>query len=230
MIRRPPRSTLFPYTTLFRSASGRYTLYAGSGGSVRIKSDLAATLGVPERAVRVVAREVGGNYGTRNASYPEFALVAWAAKRLRRPVKWTCHRTEAFLTDYQARDLVSEVELALEADGTFLALRGTNTSNVGAYAVSFIPLAKGVAVLPSLYRIPAASLRGRAALSHTAPTYPYRSAGRPEVMYVIERLIDLAARRHGFDRVELRRRNLVPPSAMPYRNPLGRSEERRGGK
>src|SRR2546428_6211332 len=128
-------------------ASGRYTLYAGSGGSVRIKSDLAATLGVPERAVRVVAREVGGNYGTRNASYPEFALVAWAAKRLRRPVKWTCHRTEAFLTDYQARDLVSEVELALEADGTFLALRGTNTSNVGAYAVSFIPLAKGVAVL-----------------------------------------------------------------------------------
>jgi len=258
-------------------ASGRYTLYAGSGGSVRIKSDLAATLGVPERAVRVVAREVGGNYGTRNASYPEFALVAWAAKRLRRPVKWTCHRTEAFLTDYQARDLVSEVELALEADGTFLALRaypefalvawaakrlrrpvkwtchrteafltdyqardlvsevelaleadgtflalrGINTSNVGAYAVSFIPLAKGVAVLPSLYRIPAASLRGRAALSHTAPTYPYRSAGRPEVMYVIERLIDLAARRHGFDRVELRRRNLVPPSAMPYRNPLG---------
>src|SRR3989449_11381452 len=165
MIRRPPRSTLFPYTTLFRSA--------------------------------------------------------WAAKRLRRPIKWTCDRTEAFLTDYQARDLASQVELALDAEGNFLALRGINTSNVGAHAVSFIPLAKGIAVLPSLYRIPAASLRGRAVLSNTPPTYPYRSAGRPEVMFVIERLIDLAARRHGFDRVALRRRNLVPASAMPYRNPLG---------
>src|SRR5438874_1843556 len=206
---------------VYDEASGRHTLYAGSGGSVRIKSDLAATLGVPESAVRVVAREVGGNYGTRNAFYPEFALVAWAAKRLRRPVKWTCERREAFLTDYHARDLVSHAELALDGDGRFLALRGVNTSNVGAHAVSFIPLAKGIAVLPSVYHIPAASLRGRAVLSHTSPTYPYRSAGRPEVMFVIERLIDLAARRHGWDRVELRRRNLVPAGAMPYRNPVG---------
>ena len=212
-----PRAALGVYD----EASGRYTLYAGSGGSVRIKTDLAGTLGVPESAVRVVAREVGGNYGTRNAFYPEFALVAWAAKRLGRPIKWTCDRTEAFLTDYQARDLAAQVELALDAEGNFLALRGINTSNVGAHAVSFIPLAKGVAVLPSLYRIPAASLRGRAVLSNTPPTYPYRSAGRPEVMFVIERLIDLAARRHGFDRVALRRRNLVPANAMPYRNPVG---------
>ncbi|PYN53636.1 MAG: xanthine dehydrogenase family protein molybdopterin-binding subunit, partial [Candidatus Rokuibacteriota bacterium] len=153
--------------------------------------------------------------------YPEFALVAWAAKRLRRPVKWTCERREAFLTDYHARDLVSHAELALDGDGRFLALRGVNTSNVGAHAVSFIPLAKGIAVLPSVYHIPAASLRGRAVLSNTSPTYPYRSAGRPEVMFVIERLIDLAARHHGFDRVELRRRNLVPAGAMPYRNPVG---------
>src|SRR5947207_2187685 len=206
---------------VYDEASGRHTLYAGSGGSVRIKSDLAATLGVPESAVRVVAREVGGNYGTRNAFYPEFALVAWAAKRLRRPVKWTCERREAFLTDYHARDLVSHAELALDGDGRFLALRGVNTSNVGAHAVSFIPLAKGIAVLPSVYHIAAASLRGRAVLSNTSPTYPYRSAGRPEVMFVIERLIDLAARHHGFDRVELRRRNLVPAGAMPYRNPVG---------
>jgi len=212
-----PRAALGVYD----EASGRHTLYAGSGGSVRIKSDLAGTLGVPESTVRVVAREVGGNYGTRNAFYPEFALVAWAAKRLRRPVKWTCERREAFLTDYHARDLVSHVELALDAEGTFLALRGTNTSNVGAHAVSFIPLAKGIAVLPSVYHIPAVSLVGRAVLSNTSPTYPYRSAGRPEVMFVIERLIDLAARRHGFDRVELRRRNLVPTGAMPYRNAVG---------
>src|SRR5881392_2426056 len=212
-----PRAALGVYD----ATGGRYTLYAGSGGSVRIKSDLASTLGVPEGAVRVVAREVGGNYGTRNAFYPEFALVAWAAKRLRCPVKWTCERREAFLTDYHARDLVSQVELALDAEGNFLALRGAHTSNVGAHAVSFIPLAKGIAVLPSVYRVPAASLSGRAVLSNTSPTYPYRAAGRPEVMFVMERLIDLAARRHGFDRVELRRKNLVPAGAMPYRNGFG---------
>ena len=202
-------------------ATGRYTLYAGSGGVQRQRTDLAAVLGVPESAVRVVAREVGGNFGTRNSAYPEFALVAWAAGRLRRPVKWTCERREAFLTDYQSRDLVSHAELALDADGRFLALRGINTSNVGAHAVSFVPLAKGVAVMPSVYQIPVAALGARAVLSHTSPTTAYRRAGRPEVMFVIERLIDLASRRHGFDRVALRRRNLVPASAMPYRNPLG---------
>src|SRR5437773_7540269 len=125
------------------------------------------------------------------------------------------------LTDYQSRDLVSQMELALDAEGNFLAVRGTNTSNVGAHAVSFIPLAKGVAVSTSVYHVPLSSMRGRAVLSHTAPPTPYRAAGRPEVMFVIERLIDLAARRHGFDRVALRRRNLVPRDAMPYRNPLG---------
>jgi carbon-monoxide dehydrogenase large subunit len=212
-----PRAALAAY----EEASGRYTLYAGSGGVQRCRADLAGTLGVPEQAVRVVARDVGGNYGTRNSSYPEFALVAWAARRLRRPVKWTCDRTEALLTDYHSRDLVSDVALALGADGSFLALRGVNTSNVGAHSVSFIPLAKGVAVLPSVYRIPAAAMGARAVLTNTTPTTPYRSAGRPEVMFVIERLIDLAARRHGFDRVALRRRNLVPAGAMPFRNPLG---------
>jgi carbon-monoxide dehydrogenase large subunit len=203
------------------AASGRYTVHAGSGGSQRIKHDVAATLGIPGSAVRVVARDVGGNYGPRNACYPEFPLVTWAARRLGRPVKWTCERREALLTDFHARDLGSHAELALDADGGFLALRAVNTSNVGAHTVSFIPLNKGMAVLPSLYHIPAAHVRGRAVLSHSSPTYPYRSAGRPEVMYVIERLIDLAARRHGFDRVELRRRNLVPATAMPYRNPVG---------
>jgi carbon-monoxide dehydrogenase large subunit len=201
--------------------TGRYTLYAGSGGAQRIKDDLAGTLGVPASAVRVVARDVGGNYGTRNSFYPEFALVAWAARRLRRPVKWACERREALVTDYQSRDLACRSALALDADGNFLAFRGVNTSNVGAHAVSFIPLAKGVAVSTSVYHVPAASLHGRAVLSNTSPTTAYRSAGRPEVMFVIERLIDLAARRHGFDRVELRRRNLVPAGAMPYRNPLG---------
>jgi len=205
----------------YDGATGRYTLHAGSGGVQRIRGDVATVLGVPETAVRVIAQDVGGNYGTRNSCYPEFALILWAARRLGRPVKWTCTRREALLTDYQSRDLVSHAELALDAEGHFLAWRGVNTSNIGAHAVSFIPLAKGVAVSSSVYRIPASSMRARAVLTNTAPTTPYRSAGRPEVMFVIERLIDLAARRHGFDRIALRRRNLVPASAMPYRNPLG---------
>jgi carbon-monoxide dehydrogenase large subunit len=202
-------------------ASGRYTVYSGSGGSWRLRGEIAVVLGVPESAVRVVARDVGGSYGTRNSSYPEHALVAWAARRVGRPVKWTGTRLETFLTDYQSRDLVSHVELALDAQGTFLAFRGDNASNIGAHAVSFIPLAKGVGVSTSVYHVPAVVMHGRAMLSHTPPTTPYRAAGRPEVMFVIERTIDLAARRHGFDRVALRRRNLVPSTAMPYRNPLG---------
>jgi len=200
---------------------GRTTLYAGSGGVQRGRSELAGVLGVPEDALRVIAHDVGGNYGTRNSSFPEFSLVAWAARKLGRPVKWTCDRHEAMLTDYMARDLVSHAELALDADGRFLALRAVNTSNVGAHTVSFIPLAKGIGVSSSVYDIPASSMHGRAVLTNTAPTCPYRSAGRPEVMFVIERLIDLAARRHGFDRVALRRRNLIPGAAMPYRNALG---------
>ncbi|HSL51176.1 MAG TPA: xanthine dehydrogenase family protein molybdopterin-binding subunit [Candidatus Deferrimicrobiaceae bacterium] len=212
-----PRAALAVYD----AASGRYTLYAGSGGVVRHKSDLAEVLGVPESAVRVVAEDVGGNFGTRNSFYPEFALVAWAAKRLGRPVKWTCERREAFLTDYQARDLLSRMELALDADGGFLALRGVNTSNVGAHTVTFVPLNKGRELATTVYRVPAAAVRGRAVLSNTAPLSAYRSAGRPQVMFVMERLIDLAARRHGFDRLELRRQNLVPAAAMPYTNPFG---------
>jgi len=212
-----PRAALGVYD----AATARYTLFAGSGGVVRHKNDLAEILGVPDTTVRVVAQDVGGNFGTRNSFYPEFALVAWAARRLGRPVKWTCTRREAFLTDYQARDLVSGMELALDAEGGFLALRGVNTSNVGAHAVTFVPLNKGRELSTSVYRVPAAAVRGRAVLSNTSPLGAYRSAGRPQVMYVMERLIDLAARRHGFDRVALRRRNLVPPGAMPYTNPFG---------
>src|SRR2546426_5418822 len=202
-------------------ASGRYTIHAGAGGLGRTQTGLARALAVPQSAARVMAREVGGNFGTRNSCYPEFVLVAWAARRLGRPVKWTAERREAFLADYQGRDLAVHAELALDADGTFLAFRGANTSNVGAHAVSFHPLNKGMALTATVYRVPAVSMRGRAVVTNTAPTTPYRSAGRPEVMFVMERLIDLAARRHGFDRVELRRKNLVPAGAMPYRNGFG---------
>jgi len=202
-------------------ASGRYTVHAGAGGLGRTRTGVAGALGVPESAVRVMAGDVGGNFGTRNSCYPEFALVAWAARRLGRPVKWTAERREAFLADYQGRDLAVQAELALDAEGNFLAFRGANTSNLGAHAVSFHPLNKGMALTGTVYRMPAVSIRGRAVVTNTSPTTPYRSAGRPEIMFVMERLIDLAAHRHGFDRLELRRRNLVPASAMPYRNAVG---------
>ena len=210
-----------PRAALGQFVDGRYILHAGGGGVVRPKRDLAEMLGVPDERVRVIARDVGGNFGTRNSSYPEFVLVAWAARRLGRPVKWTAERGEAFLSDYQARDLAVEAELALDADGNFLALRASNLSNLGAYSLSFVPLTKGTELMSSLYRIPVANARARAVFSNTAPTTAYRSAGRPEVMFVMERLIDIAAREHGFDRVALRRRNVVPRRAMPYPNPLG---------
>jgi len=199
----------------------RYTLYAGAGGVVSPRRDLAVVLGVPAERVRMVMHDVGGNFGTRGSFNVEFALVCWAARRLGRPVKWTCERQEAFVCDYQARDLAVTAELALDGDGNFLAMRGSNLSNQGAYAIAFGPLNKGVEIMSSIYHVPEVHFRARAALTNTVPTRPYRSSGRPEVMFVMERLIDLAARRTGIDRIELRRRNLVPESAMPYRNPFG---------
>ena len=201
--------------------SGRYTLYAGSGGVVRAKREISGILDVPFDAVHVIAHDIGGNFGTKNSLFPEHPLVVWAAKKIGRPVKWTCERTEAFLSDYQGRDLVSETDLALDAKGNFLALRGSNLSNIGAYASSIIPLRKGVGIMSGLYRIPAAHFRARAVMSNTPPTIPYRSAGRPEAMFVIERLIDIACDLHGFDPVKLRRRNLIRPNELPYRNPTG---------
>jgi len=206
----------------YDEARAQFAVYTSAGGGVtRHRDDIAGALAVAKDAVRVVSGDVGGNFGIRNNTCPEFVLVAWAAQRIGRPVKWVCERREAFLTDFHGRDLVSEAELALDRDGNFLALRGVNTSNLGASAISFVPLAKGIAVSSSVYRIPASHMRGVGVVTNTAPTSAYRSAGRPEVMFVLERLIDIACRRHGFDRLELRRRNLVIPEAMPYRNPLG---------
>jgi aerobic carbon-monoxide dehydrogenase large subunit len=202
--------------------SGRFTVYTSAGGGViRQRNDIASSLGVPNEAVRVVSGDVGGNFGIRNNTCPEFVLVAWAAKRIGRPVKWVCDRRDAFLGDFHGRDLTCEAELALDRDGNILALRGTNISNLGAGAISFVPLAKGIAVSSGVYRIPVSYLRGLAVVTNTAPSSAYRSAGRPEVVFVLERLIDIACRCHGFDRLDLRLRNLVPPEAMPYRNPQG---------
>jgi carbon-monoxide dehydrogenase large subunit len=212
-----PRAALGHYD----AASERYTLYAGSGGAVRQKRELAGVLGIPAPSLRVLSHDVGGNFGTRNRVFVEFALVLWAARKLGRPVKFTASRSEAFLSDYQGRDLVSKVELALDKNGRFLAMRATNISNVGARCVSLSPLSKGAGLFPGSYAIAAASLRALAVFTNTTPTNAYRSSGRPEVTFAIERLIDEAAGRLGFDRIELRRRNLVPPQAMPYRNAVG---------
>ena len=213
-----PRAVIGEYDP----AAGRYTLRTGSGrGAVQTRARLAATLGVPVERCRAVFGDMGGNFGTRNAFSPEFALIPWAARRTGRPVKWTADRRECFLSDCHARDLVSEAALALDAEGNFLALKGVNTLNLGAYAVYFWPLRKGLSMMQGVYRIPAVHFRGHAVLTNTAPTAVYRSAGRPEAIYMIERLIDLAAEEHGFDRVALRRRNLIAPSAMPYTNAVG---------
>jgi carbon-monoxide dehydrogenase large subunit len=207
---------------VYEESAGRFTVYTSAGGGViRQRDDIAGALGVAKDAVRVVSGDVGGNFGIRNNTCPEFVLVAWAAKRVGRPVKWICERRDAFLTDFHGRDLTSEAELALDDDGNLLALRAVNTSNLGASALSFVPLAKGIAVSSSVYHIPTSYMRGLGVLTNTTPTSAYRSAGRPEVVFVLERMIDIACRRHGFDRLELRRRNLVSPDAMPYRNPLG---------
>jgi len=212
-----PRAALGEYDP----ASGRYTLHAGSGGAVRQKRELATVLGVALDRVRVLSYDVGGNFGTRNRVFVEFALVLWAARKLGRPVKFTATRSEAFLSDFQGRDLVTKVELALARDGRLLAMRATNISNVGAYCVSLSPLSKGAGLIVGPYAIPHASLRAMAVFTNTMPTNAYRSSGRPEVTFAIERLMDTAAERLGVDRIELRRKNLIRPEAMPYLNAVG---------
>ncbi|MBO0736906.1 MAG: xanthine dehydrogenase family protein molybdopterin-binding subunit [Alphaproteobacteria bacterium] len=206
----------------FDTANGCYTLHTGTGrGVTALRDDLARVLGVEPDKVRVVCGDMGGNFGTRNFFYPEYALLPWAARRVGRPVKWACERGEDFLSDYQGRDLAVRAELALDAEGKFLAMRANNLSNLGAQAASFVSLQKGIGLMSGVYDIPAAYVRGRGAVTNTISTTPYRSAGRPEVMFVIERLIDLAADQLGLDAVALRRRNLVPVALQPYRNPLG---------
>jgi carbon-monoxide dehydrogenase large subunit len=205
---------------IYDEDTGRYTLYAGSGGAVRQKGEMATVLGVDRENIRVLSYDVGGNFGTRNRVYVEFGLVLWASGKLKRPVKYTATRSEAFLSDYQGRDLVTKVELAMKADGRFLGLRATNISNIGARCISLSPLAKGSALITGSYDIPAATLRALGVFTNTAPTQAYRSSGRPEVNFALERLIEIACLELGFDRIDLRRKNFIAPDAMPYRNAM----------
>ncbi len=212
-----PRAALASYD----NKTNRYTLYAGSGGAVRQKNELSKVLGIRSNNLRILSYDVGGNFGTRNRVYVEFGLILWASQMLNRPVKFTSTRLECFQSDYQGRDLHTNVELALDSEGKFLAMRADNISNSGARCVSLSPLGKGAGLITGSYNIPVATLRARAVYTNTMPTQAYRSSGRPEVTYAIERLIELAALKCGFDPIELRRKNLVPPSSMPYRNAVG---------
>jgi aerobic carbon-monoxide dehydrogenase large subunit len=205
----------------FDKATSRYTLYTGSGGAVRQKHEIASVLGIDAERLRVLSYDVGGNFGTRNRVYVEAILILWASHKLGRPVKYLSTRSECFISDYQGRDLIAKYELALDDAGKFLALRATNISNAGARCVSLSPLSKGSGLITGSYAIPVASLRAMSVFTNTIPTQAYRSSGRPEVTFAIERLIDIAATKLNIDRIKLRRRNLVRPKAMPYLNAVG---------
>jgi carbon-monoxide dehydrogenase large subunit len=202
----------------------RYTLHADVQYPHRVRHALATyVFKIPESKIRVIAGDVGGGFGTKGWQYVEHRLVLWAARKLRRPVKWSSERSEAILADEHARDNVSDAELALDAEGRFLALRVRTLASIGAYISSernLLATFANTITLVGVYAIPAAHVHVTCAFANKSPTAPYRGAGRPEAIYVIERLIDDAARELGRDPVDLRRRNLIPPSAMPYKNPF----------
>ncbi len=202
-----------------------YTLY-NAGQAVHGISRMLATAvfkTTPDK-LRVISPDVGGGFGTKNFVYPEMALVLWAARRLGRPVKWIADRTEGFISDTQGRDHVMRAELALTADGRFLAMRIASTANIGAYVSTFgamIPTNPVAVVLGGVYDIPAIHYRVKGVFTNTVPVDAYRGAGRPEASYAIERLVDLAAQELGVDPLELRRRNFIKPEAMPYTTGVG---------
>ncbi len=200
----------------------RYTLTLGSQGSHIIRDILCANVfEIPPERMRVVTPDVGGGFGTKLFPYREYALAAVAAERLRQPVKWVADRTEHFLGDSHGRDNVSTARLALDDKGRFLALALDIVADMGAYLSCFAPYIPwlGVGMATGAYDIPAAHVRLRAVYTNTVPVDAYRGAGRPEAAYLIERVVDAAARDLGMAPDALRRRNLIKPKAMPYTTP-----------
>ena len=201
----------------------RYTLYAGTQVPHRIRSEIAQHIfRIPLHKIRVVSPDVGGGFGMKGAHYPEYMLTLWAARRLGRPVRWVATRGESFLSDYHGRDSTWTVELALDKDGIFLGLRAKVLANVGAYLglSTTLPPANNIGGIAGVYRTPAICSEVTGLFTHTGPMSPYRGAGRPEATYAIEQIIDRAADQLGIDRVEIRRRNLIPPDAMPFKTGL----------
>ena len=210
----------------FDAASGRWTLHANTQGGWMVKNLIGPLFGTDPEKFRVITPDVGGGFGMKLFLYAEHVLTCFAARKLGRPVKWAAERGEAFLCDTQGRDNVTRGELAVDADGKFLALRTRNISNMGAYLSTFapfIPTMAGTGVLASVYGFKAIYANVLGVFTNTVPVDAYRGAGRPESNYLVERLVDAAARELGIDRVELRRRNMVLPSAMPHSTPVGKS-------
>jgi len=209
----------------YDKASERITLYANTQGAHSVRNLLAGMIyNVPATKVRVITPDVGGGFGMKLFLYPEHVLTTYAARKLGRPVKWTSERSEAFLSDTQGRDNFTKGEMALDANGKILAIRVTTIADMGAYLSNyapFIPTIAGTRVLSSQYATPLISAEVRGAFTNTVPVDAYRGAGRPEANYLVERLMDTAARELGIAPTELRKRNFIAPSAFPYATPTG---------
>ncbi len=209
-----PRASLAQY----HPASASFTIWMSSQGTHQHRPAFAEIFGMPAAAFRIIAPDVGGGFGMKNNVFPEDALCAWAARRLRRPVRWTADRSEALVSDTHGRDAECAGEMALDEDGRILAIRVAADYGLGAYLSASAPVSAciGALVYPNVYAYEAMHVRLRAVFSHTTWTGPYRGAGRPEAIYVVERLLDLAAAEMGMDPVALRQRNYVTPDQMPF--------------
>ena len=217
-----PRATLVVHD----AATGRTTLRVSCQTPTGLRDEMAVVLGLPPATLRVVVGDVGGGFGMKTALYAEDVVATYAARTLGRPIKWTGERSDEFLAASHGRDLESVAEVALDANGRILALRIDSNANLGAYATPagvVIQLLIGPWVSTSIYDIDTIDIRIRGVLTNTAPTGPYRGAGRPEAIYIIERVLDAASRQTGIDRVEIRRRNMIPTSKLPYKNPMGKT-------
>ena len=211
-------------TAHYDAKSGRYTLRVCSQGAGPMRDMLAAIMGIDKQNLRVVTEDVGGAFGLKSGAYPEYPVLLAAAKKYGRRVHWMANRSEAFNSDNQARDNVTSGELAIDAHGKFLALRARQIQNLGAYVASAgIQLATNnfARCFPAMYDIPKLDLGVQCVYTNTVPTGPYRGAGRPEANYLIERLVDEAARVTGIDKVAIRKRNLIPSSAIPFKTAIG---------
>ena len=200
------------------------TIYSATQVPHHIRKFVAEQLSLPENSVRVIGPDVGGGFGTKGKHYPEEIVLAWAARKLHRPLKWVSTRSEAFISDYQARDHVTHAELALDTDGRFLALRVSTLAAIGGYVSTVgaaVPTSVYTGVLSGPYKIPAIFVDVKALFTSTVPTDAYRGAGRPEACYVLERLVEAASAQTGIDRVELRRRNFIRVEQMPYTTAVG---------
>ena len=205
---------------VFDSASGAYTIHLPLQGVGGMRNQIAQVTGLEKDKIILVTQDVGGSFGVRGAAYPEYYATMLAARRLGRPVKWVSTRAETFMCDFQGRALSLTGELAMDAEGRFLAIRFDDRADLGAYAAAFGPFiaTRNLSITAGgVYRIPAIYVRSRLAHTNAVPVSAYRGAGRPDISYAIERLVDYAAHEHGFDPVELRRKNFILREAMPYK-------------